>query len=420
MKKIILSIISFSFGLAQVYTQTNNEEVELGAGYANQVFYSLNTGEVAQNAKNSWDLAFDATGMGSTIRINDAKGIKIWKYPHSNEFGNELDTTGITNWQSLINSDTSWSLGALNHKNNPASPFDLGWGEYSTITHAVNGNTLFIVQLNENSFKQLFIHQLLGGVFEFSYADLEGTNVIHKAFTKSAFENKNFGYYSIENDETLDLEPTTEEWDLLFTQYVTTLPNGMAYGVSGVLVNEGIEVAKAVEIEDPVNYIAYDDHPFSHHINSIGYDWKSFNNTTFSFELADDRVYFIQDQNLEIWKLVFTGFGGQSNGKYEFYVEQLTTASISDNQVEKTSFTVYPNPSNGNQVSLVYSIPSAYSKVDVSIYDYTGKVHYQKSTHNQGGLTQLPLTDVKLSSGGYLVAITYGEHTLHQKLIVQN
>ena len=67
MKKIILSIAVLTSGL--IYAQVN-DSVALGMGYANQSFYSLADGEVGNEDNGNWDLAFDASPFGSTIRLN--------------------------------------------------------------------------------------------------------------------------------------------------------------------------------------------------------------------------------------------------------------------------------------------------------------------------------------------------------------
>ena len=78
MKKITLALtlltsMSFVFG-------QNSESVFLQAGYANQSYYHLDNGEVSNVDNNNWDLAFDASGYGSAIRINGMTGTKLFVY----------------------------------------------------------------------------------------------------------------------------------------------------------------------------------------------------------------------------------------------------------------------------------------------------------------------------------------------------
>src|SRR5690606_40554013 len=65
-------------------------------------------------------------------------------------------------------------------------------------------------------------------------------------------------------------------WDMVFRKYVTDVGGGMMYGVTGTLHNPNVTVAKNEEPSgnpDPNNLT------YSEEINTIGYDWKTFNGT---------------------------------------------------------------------------------------------------------------------------------------------
>ena len=74
-----------------------------------------------------------------------------------------------------------------------------------------------------------------------------------------------------------DREPLSSDWDITFTKYSTDYPTQqgtMPYSVTGVLQNNGIEVAEANNIASPSTYTNYNGHSFLTDINEIGYDWK--------------------------------------------------------------------------------------------------------------------------------------------------
>jgi hypothetical protein len=422
MKRILRAVAITFLVPAITNAQAVSDQVEIGAGYANQGYYSLTDGEIGQVAKADWDLAFEASGFGSGIRINGANNIKLWRYPNADnsEFGTSLDTNGLYMWPQLVDSDTSWSFGAFNQTRNFNNSLDLGWGNYNTITHAVTGDSLFIIELSNGDYKQMDIIQLMGGKFEFRYADLDGQNVIQDEIVKSDYANKNFGYYSILNEEALDLEPTTNDsWDLLFTSYITMLGPNMPYGVTGVLMNKNIEVAKAEGVNDQESYNDWNSETYSHLINTIGYDWKSFNMQAFQFELDEELVFFIKSTNNEVWKLYFTGFGGSANGLFEFNKELLSTASIEDEGENENLLSVYPNPNNGNNISIIYDVNILYSDIIITITDFTGKIAFQELHSNNGEFSELKLNNLNLNKGGYIVSLNFGEQVLRQKLIVQ-
>ena len=421
MKRIIQTVALTFIVPFSMQAQSASGSVEIGPGYANQAYYSLQNDEVGQVDKTQWDLAFEASGFGSGIRSNGANDVKVWRYPNADnsEFGTALDTNGLYTWPQLVDSDTSWSLGAFNQSQNFNDGFDLGWGTYNQITHAVTGDSLFIIELPGDEFRQLDIIQLMGGKFEFRFADLDGNNVVEDEVVKGDYSGKNFGYYSILDEEARDLEPTTNDsWDLLFTSYVTMLSPTMPYGVTGVLTNAGVEVAQVDDV-DQETYADFNSHTFSHYINEIGWDWKSFNMQSFAFDLEEERVFFIKSIDEEIYKLYFTDFGGSSTGNFEFELEALSTASITDINQEKSVFSVYPNPSNGNDVTLVYEIPTTYNDFHITITDYTGKIAFEQVENNNGGFTQLNLNGLNLNKGGYIASIHFGNEIVRQKLIVQ-
>ena len=48
--------------------------------------------------------------------------------------------------------------------------------------------------------------------------------------------------------------------------------------------------------------------------NIIGHDWKDFDLGTFTWEVFDDLVYFIETPDNDIWQLQFIDFEGSSTG----------------------------------------------------------------------------------------------------------
>ena len=136
MKKIILTyslILLFVCSFSQ-----NSDSVIINTSYTNQSFYNLNDGEIANIDNTNWDLAFSSSGYGSAIRINAQAGVELFVYPNGdiNDWSS-VDITNINNWSSIINSDTTWTIGAFNATSDPTNSLDLGWGVYSTITHHI-------------------------------------------------------------------------------------------------------------------------------------------------------------------------------------------------------------------------------------------------------------------------------------------
>ena len=408
---IISLVLLHSFFLAQT-----NDSVSLNSSCSHQSFYNFNDGEIANVDNTNWDLAFSSGGYGSAIRINSQAGVELYVYPNGdiNDW-NSVDITNISNWPSIINSDTTWSIGAFNATSDPTNSLDLGWGVYSTITHHITGDSLHIIKLSNGDYKKLQMIKLSSGNYEFKYANIDGTNEVVTSVSKSNYTSKNFGYYSITNNNELDREPTSSSWHILFTKYVTEIYPGMNYGVTGVLTNKNIEVAKAENVD--LTNVSHSGYSFSSKINTIGYDWKSYNMNTFSYDITDSLCFFVKDDQGSIWKLQLTGFEGNSTGNIHFNVENILSAS--DNITDKNIFAIYPNPTTSKEIKIIYDINHRTSSLNkVKFFDINGKlVKSIKLANNGFNERNVNLYDLK--SGVYFVSLITDEKSFQQKLIIQ-
>jgi len=393
-----------------------NDSVILNASYTNQSFYNLNIGEVANVDNTNWDLAFSSSGYGSAIRINAQAGVELYVYPNGdiNDW-NSVDITNINNWSPIINSDTTWSIGAFNATSDPTNSLDLGWGVYSTITHHITGDSLHILKLSNGDFKKLQMIKLSSGVYDFKYANIDGSNEVTTNVSKSNYTSKNFGYYSLTNETELDREPDSDSWHILFTKYVSEIYPGTNYAVTGVLTNKDIEVAKAENVD--VSNVNYNSYSFSSQINTVGYNWKSYNMSSFSYDIVDSLCFFIKDDFGSIWKLQLTGFEGSSSGKINFNVENILSAS--DNITDKNIFAIYPNPTTSKEIKIIYDINYRTSSLNkVEFFDINGKLVKSLELANNG-FNEMNVNLYDLKSGVYFVSLITDEKSFQQKLIIQ-
>ena len=266
--------------------------VTTGPGYSQQTWYQLSTDAVTGAPLAEWDLAFEINGgFTASILANTQKGLAVYQAPYAVAEWDVADTNGLAvSWTALHNSDTDWSTGALNRDAN-LDLFNLGWGIYDMVTHVVGGDSIYVVHLSSGAWKKLRIDALTGGTYHFTYADLDGTNEQMHALDKNDYMGKNFAYWSLEADAAIDREPASADWDLLFGKYMTDI--GVWYGVTGALNNKGVRVVEVTGT--PSTEAQMDWNGFHDDINTIGYDWKTFNNGTFQYEIADSLTYFVQD-----------------------------------------------------------------------------------------------------------------------------
>tara|TARA_B100001093_G_scaffold519883_1_gene611158 strand:- start:72208 stop:73428 length:1221 start_codon:yes stop_codon:yes gene_type:complete len=405
MKKTILFLPIYLMISVVIYAQS--VQISLNPGYSTQSFYSMQNGETQNVSSENWDIAFSVSSMSSAIRINDGKNVRLYSYTLGDTTDwNNINAGSTANiGPALYNSETSWSTGAFDlHQ---TSQFDLGWGIYSMITHHVTGDSLYLIETINGNWKKLWMKKLASGTYTFRHANLDGSNDVLVTIDKNNYTNKNFVYYSLDNNSIEDREPVNTNWDMVFMKYISDL--GMPYSVTGALINNNVEVAEA-NAADPSSYTNYSAHNFTSNINTIGYDWKSFQGT---YTVDPNRCYFLRDMNQNIWRIVFTSFDGMSTGNLEFNAAQLNSTNI-DNSHKDKAFAMYPNPASEN-VTFIYDLNK---NSTLNIFDVSGKKVYEKILQGSGFKTYTASLN-NLDKGIYFVIISEMANILvKEKLIL--
>lgn len=418
MKKIILLII-IGFSLKS-FGQFSEDSVFIAAGYQNQVWYSLTDGEVKSASNSDWDLGFEIQGFSSSIIVNHAQGASLWNYPNGDTAAwNNIDTSGMRSWTKLFNSDTSWALGAFNQTKDSNNSFDLGWGKYNLITHHVTGNRIYILQSIDKAFKKVWIKRLASGIYEIVYANLDGSNEQNLNIDKRNYPGVNFVYTNFSNASVIEREPQTEDWDLLFTQYAAILTGVGGYNATGILLNKGVKAAKITPVKDPESFELSVDLALVSAKNTIGFDWKKINFTTFSWDISDSTLYVVQDKNGAIWKIIMTGFDGSSTGGYFFKKEKVDIDLHTENKFSSLvddDLLVYPNPVQSGQ-NLNIQLGNNGETTHYAIFDLGGRIAGQGQFANIEGASMLSTT--QLSAGIYILQVQTPTKNYQQKIVVQ-
>ena len=393
---------------------SQNQSISLLPSYTNQSFYSLENGEVANLNNTDWDLAFSTATMSSSIRINAGMGTELYSYPLGDTTDwNTFNSSNLSNWLPIYNSDTNWFVGAFDK--NSTSMFDMGWGMYSMITHHVTGDSLYAIKTVGGDWKKLWIQKLANDEYTFKYANLDGTNEINTSVSKLNYSDKNFIYYSLDQNSVLDREPNSLDWDITFTKYITPV-QGMPYGVTGVMSNDGVQVAQVDNLPDPNSYSDYSQHSMSTEINTIGYDWKSFDMSTFSYSVEPYRCYFVKDLQDKVWRIIFTSFEGSSTGNIEFNTQEMTSStSISELQSDISTFEIYPNPITDNNLTIVFD--NSFNETHLEIFTVTGKQVFDKNI-NGAGFQAKSFSLPNLDKGLYIVSISSRGNSIQKKLLI--
>jgi len=432
---LAIVLLNIDFLIASDKGNLVQDSVVMGASYKNEVWYNMITGVVKESDINNWDIAFE-TGQRAGIHANGSKGIRVWVVPDKtpddfNKF-TAKDTLGMSeNWKYYVNSPDSWSVGAFNlNLDGYETGGDFGWGNYDLTTHAVVGKRLFVVKLNNSTYKKFFIEALANQEYSFTYANLDGSDEAIFTIKKTDYKGKNFAYFSFSNAVALDREPMTNDWHLNFSKYEILIPTGpttvMPYVVTGVRSNKNVRVAKLTGV-DPYSADSPDwnEANYSTKITKIGSDWKTFNNEKFEYELKKDWVYFvspspISEPNPTIFRLIFTGFEGSSTGKIFFEKQQLTTSIIKENNEIISTFSLYPNVvSNKSNLNLVINSVNNYENAEYYIYTIDGQLISSNKLNISNNLNIFNLSLNNISKGLYFIKLRINNSYSVEKFIVE-
>ncbi|MFN5325048.1 MAG: T9SS type A sorting domain-containing protein [Bacteroidota bacterium] len=415
MKRILLTILACALMIPMMAQQVY-DNVSINQGYTNQVFYSMPDGEVSNISNTDWDLAFQIAGFQATIQINGKNNVRLFKSGFSvNDWSNiiPLDTTGqLTSANELFNRDTSLWAGAFNITGDPNNLFDLGWGNYDFVTHAVTGDSIFFIKLPNSTWKKIWIQVLQNGTYTFVHANLDGTNETTVNVNKQNFQGKNFGYYSFATNTVFDREPNKYTWDLVFSQYMSSMP--LTYKVTGVLSNDSVFTAKAYPVDEAL--VTPWGLSFNKYSNNIGYTWKTFDLNTNQWLIEDSTVYYVYGRAGGLWKLVFTGFGGASTGNFEFYKQQVSATGVNENE-NPVFLSAYPNPAS-DLIQLTLFVENPSQEDVVMITDMRGAVVMRSPISNRTGLFTEQIAVGQLPAGIYNIRVIAGGQVSDQRISV--
>ncbi len=293
---------------------TKTESLSMGAGYENDIYYRLNDGLTTIVPRTNWDIGFSVSPREAAIITNGAAGVTLKAYPVTQNWtwDSAIDTAGYSSWTSLYNSDTTWTEGAFNMN---ATDFpNYGWGDYDMITHNVNGVALYIIQTRNGSYKKIWIEKKLSvdQTYLFRYSNLDGSGENDDTLSLAG-KNNDFVYFSLESNEVVDREPDASTWDVLFTKYID---NSINYPVTGLLQNIGVTAMS--ETDAGVSTDLIPSSGYLTDISTIGSDWKVIDMSTYQYSIDENKVYFVKDQNDNLFKIKFKTFEGSSSGNLSF------------------------------------------------------------------------------------------------------
>lgn len=414
------------------------DSVEMGTGYANDVFYSLKNDSITAGANNNWHLAFQMlppVGANSNVAIlaNHVAG-KVNVYSlhmkANGKYGTALSSGDTTGKVALYNTDTSWNYGAFNRMNSTSNPFDFSWGQYDVTSHSVVGDSLYLITINADAY-QVWVQEYkstpadsISYVVRIAKFDGSGDKQI-RVYRKNGYTDRNFAYYDVVNDVIRDREPSRTSWDFVLTRAIENIPAGpgvfMPYPVTTVLTNFGVSTVEVKDLNPSTT--GYATMSYQNDIHIIGSDWKVAPGAPPAlpyWTVRDSAFYFIKTKlTNEYYELHFTNFYGTSNGRAVFQKRKLgDVTSVNNVKSPVAAYSIYPNPATTEVTVMVDAKEAATTAIFVT--DMTGKVVEKHTVNQQAGLNGYRINTAAYASGTYMVTIAAANWTVTEKLSVQH
>ena len=416
--KTILQFITVVVISISVNAQQREVNLSMQPSYSNQVYYKLSTETATSFTASSWDIAFLRTSaFDFGMRVNSGIGIEVFEAANTADSYNTIDVTNEADWTPLQNNETTWSGGAFEQ-----GSASYGFGEYNPATHAVNGTIVFILKYADGTFRK-FINETYAAGYTFKYATWNVETSTWSADQTVTLPNTNnpnnkYNYYSLQNDEEVLAEPAITDWDFVFTKYTTDYfgDGTVFYPVTGVLHSDDVTVAQN---DEPTGMPTNPTLTYSEDINTIGYDWKTLNDT-WTYDINSNRAYYIKYADNTVYRLYFTEFGGSSTGDLSFAYENVTSTLSIEDVNATVSFGIYPNPSKDKKVNLIYDVNTLSSnKNEVSIFSVSGHKVFETHLNNNLGFYNKSLDLSSLTDGIYVLQFTSGNNSITKKLILK-
>jgi hypothetical protein len=425
MKKLIITACLAVFG-GSLFSQTCDpvDSTIMGAGNTNDVFYSLANGVVKTESNTNWHLAFTVLPTpfpnnavyGVSIRVNSTNGENpqagtsgvTLKRMAGNNWTNwhNLDTTGLYMNEELIDSDTSWGMGAFTKGYSSSNPFNFVFGNYNQTSHNIEGTTVYVLyNKSDDWYKKVFISKLEADtLWKFYISNLDNSDSNYVEINKHDYKDRNFAYYNVLTNTLMDREPNNKSWDLVWTKYKGMVNLGQVtvpYSVTGVLHNIGVRTAQNMGKTCPNVWLGNKTAMPETNISTIGYDWKTFNGT--AYDITDTFVYFVSALDGKTYKLTFKSYAGGGLGKTVISYYN-ATLGINDAKING-SISLYPNPTNS-----AFTVNTENTVLSIHIYNMQG-AEVSNINNNQSISVQ------DLNTGVYSVLVETDKGLFRQTII---
>lgn len=274
--------------------------------YNYQSFYDLSSDSVFTSPNTKWDLAFETAPDGWRVRINYSNFLGIYRTGSSN-FEATSYTVDNKNWLYDASSGNPDSTAIGNWME------AIGEGPQVYLLGSYDG-------VRYRPFRKLKFLTVNDSAYSFAFSNVDNTDAAEVTIKKDA--RFNYTYFSLHKNDTVLVEPPKDRWDILFTQYTTTLFTDAGvptpYIVRGVYLNPN-NVAAMTDTVTPYPDITAQNivqQKMSGFQDVIGYNWKSVeinqSANTANYAVRRKNSYIIRDTKGDFYKFRFLSYVNDS------------------------------------------------------------------------------------------------------------
>jgi len=278
--------------------------------YTHQTYYDLSTNSVIVSVDvNEWDFSVETTGSMQSIKLNPAKGYRVFKTTSTN-ITDEIILPEVPEWNF---DDPSYD---------PTKMAFYGWKD----------NEVFVIGKKMGSpnptmpsigvyAKVSFLKTSDGVKMQWMF---EGETDIHHCILSVSGENHPFTWFSFEAEGAANIQPPSpNDYDLIFSSYTGEIFDGtqsFIFDLHGTLTNRAGNVRsyrynpgdatdeEYIKIFKNLTASDVESSKFKIDANIIGYNWKTFSRITMSYEIDKSNMYFATDGDGNIFKIRFTNY----------------------------------------------------------------------------------------------------------------
>lgn len=421
--------LSFSIVRAQ---GVQTDSTTMGAGYSNQIFYSMKSGIIGNSPVSNWDIAHATDQRSSCIRANHMTGLRVFSYPKNTNAGwSTFDTSGWSAWRERYNDIHDHDKGAFSLTSSHPT-YD--WGSYNSSSHEIIGDSLFLLAWTDGTNWVKFlkfwpVRQTATSDFIFKYANVDGSNEVLDTLYQNQSANQNYKYFKFDKTKAVR-EPAKTSWDITFNRYYEPIPAGpgmiVMYPVMGVETNRtGVKVAKIIgptnstTLTDTANLVSTYGMSANSDLSAIGSNWKFFDNNQFKWFLSDTSSYIVRSEHTQDstwWLIQFSTFSGSSNAKTVFNKVKLQN-SASYFSPNLGSVNIFPNPASKDV--FVSFEKSTNQPVSIVLMGINGNTVFHNSVQPNGDLSAYRIPVDQLKSGIYVISLTSGNQNIQHKIVIE-